>query len=173
MEWCCGVICRAAAESKRESIWDIKWKPADRRTGGGAEWIRTRKAKQGNSSKSRTGFCLREWGIGDECGKVPVPVWRSEEFVNGEIQLGVRRKENVGDVVEGHEFHNIISQCSQLIHCPALTVTRVDRLATGSRILTLREVLTKRHNILKIRLELEQETRGLSHNFRQVVDSQD
>ena len=41
-------------------------------------------------------------------------------------------------------------------------VTRVDRLATGSRILTLREVLMKRHNILKARLELEQETRGLS-----------
>ena len=32
------------------------------------------------------------------------------------------------------------------------TVTRVDRLATRSRILTLREVLTKRHNVLQARL---------------------
>ena len=42
---------------------------------------------------------------------------------------------------------------------------RVDRLATRSRILTLREVLTERHNVLKVRLELEQETKGLSHNW--------
>ena len=31
-------------------------------------------------------------------------------------------------------------------------VTRVDRLATRSRTLALREVLTKRHNVLKARL---------------------
>ena len=43
-------------------------------------------------------------------------------------------------------------------------VTRVDRLATRSRIFALREVLTKRHNVLKARLGLEQETEGLSHN---------
>ena len=34
---------------------------------------------------------------------------------------------------------------------------------TRSRILTLREVLTKRHSVLKVRLMLEQEARGLSH----------
>ena len=31
-------------------------------------------------------------------------------------------------------------------------VTQVDRLATRSRALTLREVLMKRHNVLKVRL---------------------
>ena len=36
------------------------------------------------------------------------------------------------------------------------------RLGLGD--LLWREVLTKRHNILKARLELEQGTRGLSHN---------
>ena len=44
-------------------------------------------------------------------------------------------------------------------------VTRVDRLVTRSKILTLREVLTKRLNVLKGRQRLEQETRGLSHNL--------
>ena len=33
-----------------------------------------------------------------------------------------------------------------------MSVTRVNRLTSGSRILTLREVLTKRHNVLKVRL---------------------
>ena len=46
----------------------------------------------------------------------------------------------------------------------ANVVTRVDRLATRSRLLTPREVLTKRHNVLKARLRLDQGTEGLSHN---------
>ena len=37
-------------------------------------------------------------------------------------------------------------------------------LRLGSRILTLREVLTKRHNVLKARHRLEQDTRGQGHN---------
>ena len=45
---------------------------------------------------------------------------------------------------------------------------QVNRLATRSRILTLREVLTKRHSVLKVRLRLEQETRGLSHNLDEL-----
>ena len=50
-------------------------------------------------SKNGMEFCLREQGIGDECGKVLVSVWRGKEVVHGEIWVSVRRKENVGDVV--------------------------------------------------------------------------
>ena len=86
-------------ESKEESIQYMKWRPAGRRTGGRVKWIKTRKVKQEDAFKNGTEFCLRERGVGDECGKVPVPVWGGEEFVDGEIQLSVGRKENVGDVV--------------------------------------------------------------------------
>ena len=40
-------------------------------------------------------------------------------------------------------------------------------------VLTLREVLTQRRCILKVRLELGEGVKGLSHNFRQVADSLD
>ena len=43
-------------------------------------------------------------------------------------------------------------------------VMRVDRLTLRSRVLTLREVLTKRYNVLWARSRWEQETRGQSHN---------
>ena len=66
----------------------------------------TRKVKQRSASIMGMEFCLRERGVGDESGKVLVSVRRSEEFVNGEIQLRVRREENVGDVVETDEFCN-------------------------------------------------------------------
>ena len=36
------------------------------------------------------------------------------------------------------------------------------------KILTLREVLTKRHSVLKARQRLEQETRGLGHNLDEL-----
>ena len=36
------------------------------------------------------------------------------------------------------------------------------------KILTLREVLTKRHCVLKARLRLEQETKGLGHNLDEL-----
>ena len=52
-----------------------------------------------SASKNGTGFRLREQGVGDECGKVPVPVREGEEFVNGEIWVSVGRKENVGDII--------------------------------------------------------------------------
>ena len=55
--------------------------------------------KEVDMSKNRAGFYLREQGIGDTQGKVLVLVWRGEEFVNGEIWLGVGGKENVGYVV--------------------------------------------------------------------------
>ena len=64
-------------------------------------------SREDNASKSRTGFHLREQGIRDECGLVPKLVRRGEEFVDGEVRQVVGRKENVGDVVEGHEFRNI------------------------------------------------------------------
>ena len=38
--------CGAAAETKRESIRDMKWRPADRRTGGRAKQIRMKRVKQ-------------------------------------------------------------------------------------------------------------------------------
>ena len=60
-----------------------------------------------------TEFRLRERGVGDECGKVLVSVWRGEEFVNGKIQLGVRGKENVGDIMERHEFRNTKSHSAR------------------------------------------------------------
>ena len=43
-------------------------------------------------------FCLREQGIGGECGKVLVLVQRGEEFVDEEIWVSVGREENVGDI---------------------------------------------------------------------------
>ena len=94
------MICEAAAESKVESIQDMKWRPAIQRAGERVKQIKTRKVKQEDASKNG------EQGIGDECGKVLVLVWRGKKFVNGEIWLRVGGKENVGDVMQGHEFHN-------------------------------------------------------------------
>ena len=51
-----------------------------------------------SASKSGMEFHLRERGIGDECGKVPVLIWGGEEFADEEIQVSVRREENVGDI---------------------------------------------------------------------------
>ena len=45
-------------------------------------------------------------------------------------------------------------------------VMRVNRLTLRSRILTLREVLMKRHNILKVRLRQEQETESQPDELR-------
>ena len=107
--------CGAAVESKEESIRDEN---GNQRTEGLVEerdGSEMRKVKQERSSIMGTGFHLREQGIGDESGKVPVLVWRSEEFVNGEIRLRVRRQENVGDVVKANEFHNI-TLLIRLIH---------------------------------------------------------
>ena len=107
--------CGAAVESKEESIQDEngnQWTEGLVEEQDGSEM---RKVKQGRSSIMGTGFCLRERGIGDESGKVPVLVWRSEEFVNGEIWLRVRRQEKVGDVVKANEFHNI-TLLVRLIH---------------------------------------------------------
>ena len=98
--------CRAAAESKEENIRD---RNGNQRTKGLVEerdGSETRKVKQRSASIMGMEFCLRERGVGDESGKVLVSVQRSEEFVNGEIQLRVRREENVGDVMETDEFCN-------------------------------------------------------------------
>ena len=48
--------CGAAAESKAENIREIKWRPADRRTGGRAKRIKTRKVKQEGVSIIGTEF---------------------------------------------------------------------------------------------------------------------
>ena len=107
--------CGAAAESKEENIQDRngnQWTegPVEERDGS-----ETRKVKQRSASIMGMEFRLRERGVGDESGKVPVSVWRSKEFVNGEIWLRVRREENVGDVVKANEFHNI-TLLIRLIH---------------------------------------------------------
>ena len=52
-------------------------------------------------------------------------------------------------------------------------VTRVDRLATRSRVLTLREVLTKRHSVLKVKFKCWNKRRESNVTTRRVVDSQD
>ena len=54
-----------------------------------------------------------------------------------------------------------------------LSVTRVDRLATRSRVFTLREVLTKRHSVLKARFKCWNKRRENSVTTRRVVDLQD
>ena len=111
--------CGAAVESKEESIQDEN---GNQQTEGLVEerdGSETRKVKQGRSSIMEMGFHLREQGIGDKSGKVPVLVRRSEEFVNGEIRLRVRRQENVGDVVKADKFRNKIS----LSFCPTIKWT--------------------------------------------------
>ena len=67
-----------------------------------------RKVKQRSTSIMGTGFHLREQADGGESGKVLVSVRRGEEFVDGEIQLRVRREENVGDIMKADEFHNSV-----------------------------------------------------------------
>ena len=89
-------------------------------TSGPKDWwkserIKTGKVKQDDATKNRTEFHLRDQGIGDECGLVPKSVWRGEEFFDGEIWLSVGGKENVGDIMELHEFHNI-TLLIRLIH---------------------------------------------------------
>ena len=54
----------------------------------------------------------------------------------------------------------LITNQMQLILPKTPLVTRVDRLATRSRILTLREVLTKRHNVLKVRWSIGTRDKG-------------
>ena len=57
----------------------------------------------------------------------------------------------------------------QASRCPSLSVTWVDRLMSRSMILTLREVLTKRHCILKARLGLwirDERTRSQSDGLQ-------
>ena len=56
-------------KSKEENIRVMKWRLADRRTGGRAKQIKARKrTKHGDASKNGAEFHLREQGIGDECG---------------------------------------------------------------------------------------------------------
>ena len=69
IEWGNGTehqCCVTAAETKKESIRDMKWRPAGRRSGGRAKRIRTNKVKREDVSKNGTEFHLRERGVGDE-----------------------------------------------------------------------------------------------------------
>ena len=91
--------CGAAAETKRESIRDMKWRPADRRAGGRVNGSRRKKVKQEDASNIGTDRVSEVRDIGDECGWVRVSVQRGEEFVNGEIWSSIGGKENVGYVV--------------------------------------------------------------------------
>ena len=61
--------------------------------------IRTRKAKQEDTSEKGTGFRLGERGIRDVCGQVLKSVQRGEEFFDGEVWWVNGGEENVGDVV--------------------------------------------------------------------------
>ena len=45
------------------------------------KWIKMRKVKQEDTFKNGMEFHLRERGVGDECGKVPVLVRGGEEFI--------------------------------------------------------------------------------------------
>ena len=87
--------------------------------------------KQEDASIIRTGFCLEERGVWDECGWVRVLVRQSEEFVNGEIGSSIRGEENVGYVVQGHEFRNNHTQERQFVesfnehHLPCILVNTI------------------------------------------------
>ena len=91
---------------KEESIRDIKWRPAGRRTGGRTKRSRKKEVKQEDVSKNGMGFRLRGRGVWDECGQVPESVRRGEELFNGEERRVVWGEENVGDIVCGHEIRN-------------------------------------------------------------------
>ena len=58
-------------------------------------------------------FHLRKQGIGNECGKVVVPVQWSEEFHKGDVQRFIKKEENVGDIVKANEFCNTLSVWDQ------------------------------------------------------------
>ena len=91
--------CVATAESKEESIRDMKWRPADRRTGGRAKQIKTRKVKQEGASNNGMVFRLNGRGVGDECGLVPKLVHRGEEVINREVGWVFWGEENIRDIV--------------------------------------------------------------------------
>ena len=91
--------CGAAAETKEENIRCLKWRPADRRTGGRAKWIKTRKVKQEDVSIIGTEFRLGKCGVWDECGQIWVVVLGLEEVVNREVGCSIGGEENVGYVV--------------------------------------------------------------------------
>ena len=62
--------CGAAADSKEENIQGTKWRPADRRTGGRADRIETRKEKKKT-------YLILEWGSVQENGESGMNVDRS------------------------------------------------------------------------------------------------
>ena len=89
------------------------------KTIGPINWLRIEK---------KVGFHLREQGIRNERGKVVKLVQRDEVFLEGHVWWFVGRKENVGDICYMSQ-----QTCIQ-----------------GAGVyFTLREVLTKRHCVLK------------------------
>ena len=99
MQWC---SCAVAVESKVESMQDkngTEWKPSVWSTSEGLEIEQERK-------EAETVFYLREWGIGDECGKVMKLVQWCEEFCDGDVWRSIRGEENVGDIMKADEFCN-------------------------------------------------------------------
>ena len=77
--------CGAAAESKGENIRDMKWRPADRRTGGRAKRIRTRKVKQEDASKYGNGPSFRR-------ARRRGQMWRDSGV--GPVRRGIRQWRN-------------------------------------------------------------------------------
>ena len=81
----------------------MEQKPSVQSTGGGLE--------------TEAVFHLRERGIRNIRGKILCSRSRRKEFLDGEMQGVVGRKENVGDIAKGHEFHNnnLASPCHPII----------------------------------------------------------
>ena len=57
---CCVADAEQLRNLKEENIRDMKWRPADRRTGGRAKRIKTKTVKQEDASKYRNGPVLQE-----------------------------------------------------------------------------------------------------------------
>ena len=114
-DWAAGVEQLQNPKWKTYEIWN-----GDQRAEGPVEEqnrLRQGRRNKRDISRKGMGFCLREWGVWDKCGKVPVSVGWGEEFVNGEVWLRVRGKENVGYVVCQYKFCNSKSRVNKISHC--------------------------------------------------------
>ena len=96
--WC----CRADAEQ----LWNLKGKAyKTRMEQNGNQWSDQLVVEQ-KRKETEMVFCLREWGVGGERGKVMKLVQWCKEFCKGKVWGFIGREENVGDIVEANEFCN-------------------------------------------------------------------
>ena len=86
-----------AAEQDVEQLQDLKreaYRIRMETNGLKGQWKsetdQDQKGETRQHTKNGMGFHLREWGIGDKCGKALVLVQGGEEFVNGEVWLDIR-----------------------------------------------------------------------------------